>query len=1072
MDRRIHIKYSRIITVIITMMLLIIPLVRVTVHADETEIKENTAAETSQSKIVDPINQEEGYSCVLYNNTNGLPTSEANDIAETEDGFIWIGSYAGLVRYDGNEFLRISSTSGITSVRCLFVDSKDRLWIGTNESGVAVMEHDEFRFWGRKEGMRSSSVRDITEDEHGTIHVATTDGVALIDSEMNLHMIEDPRVSGYVDVLEPGIDGYIYGITNLGDAFTLRDGVITHFYDHQDSQFSGISYIYPDPNNMGHIYLETKDARLFYGTMDDTMHVVREIDLGSLETIANMSYIGGRIWICTRRGIGALDSEGLHILDNVPMVYSVESVMADYEGNLWFTSSRQGVMKIVPNQFSDISEKYGLPEMVVNSTCLLDDKLFIATDSGLAVVDNNGIVSDVPVKEAHTASGEPADAGNLVEMLDGCRIRSIIRDSKDRLWISTWYKYGLLRYDHGELTSFTTDDGMVSNQVRAIYERVDGSILTAGVGGVCIIEEDTVTDILNEEDGLNNTEVLTVIEGKNGDILVGTDGGGIYILTQDDVIHIGADEGLFSEAVMRIKYDSSNRVYWIIAGSAVAYLTDDYKLTAVDKFPYSNNFDIYKNSRGEMWILSSNGIYVMPSSDLIENADMTPTHYGRSSGLPCISTANSYSELTPDGDLYIAGATGVAKVNIEASYGAVKNLKASIPYIDADGVRLYPDEDDTFQVPPETKKITIYGFVFNYSLINPFIKYRLEGFDTEASTVRRSEFDSVTYMNLKGGKYRFEMQLKNQGGQTEKSIAVTINKQKAFYEEYWFYALLIGVAGFVIHRIVKAYVEKRISLLEKEHQEAVEKERIQTELSTATLIQTSMLPHIFPPFPDRDEFDIYACMNPAREVGGDFYDFFLIDEDHLCLVIADVSGKGIPAALFMMASKIILQSCAMLGHSVTEILEKTNETICSNNQAEMFVTVWVGILEISTGKLTAANAGHEYPMIRNGNGDFEILKDKHGFVIGAMEEVKYKEYELQLEPGSKVFVYTDGVPEAENAQHQMFGMQRLKDALNKDPDASPEQLLGNVKNAVDEFAAEAEQFDDLTMLCIEYKGSH
>lgn len=250
-----------------------------------------------------------------------------------------------------------------------------------------------------------------------------------------------------------------------------------------------------------------------------------------------------------------------------------------------------------------------------------------------------------------------------------------------------------------------------------------------------------------------------------------------------------------------------------------------------------------------------------------------------------------------------------------------------------------------------------------------------------------------------------------------------------------------------------------------------EKERISTELSLATQIQYAMLPHIFPPYPERHEFDIYATMEPAREVGGDFYDFFLIDENHLCMVMADVSGKGIPAALFMMISKTILQSCAMLGISVSEILEKTNEAICSNNQVEMFVTVWLGVLEISTGTLTAANAGHEYPVIKRAGGKFEILKDKHGFVVGGLEGSKYKEYQIHLAPGDKLFVYTDGVPEATDANEDMFGIERMLSALNKDPEASPEQILKNVRSAVSAFVKDAEQFDDLTMLCAEFNGS-
>ena len=250
-----------------------------------------------------------------------------------------------------------------------------------------------------------------------------------------------------------------------------------------------------------------------------------------------------------------------------------------------------------------------------------------------------------------------------------------------------------------------------------------------------------------------------------------------------------------------------------------------------------------------------------------------------------------------------------------------------------------------------------------------------------------------------------------------------------------------------------------------------EKERINTELGLAARIQVSMLPHQFPPFPDRKEFDLYASMDPAKEVGGDFYDFFLTDSDHLCMVMADVSGKGIPAALFMMVSKVILQSCAMLGRSAGEILTKMNEAICSNNQAEMFVTVWVGILEISTGKLTAANAGHEYPALRRAGGDFELFKDRHGFVIGGMAGIRYREYELQLAPGDKLFLYTDGVPEATDADKRLFGTDRMIAVLNGNKEKSPEQILKGVRSAVDGFVKDAEQFDDLTMLCLEYKGT-
>ncbi len=249
-----------------------------------------------------------------------------------------------------------------------------------------------------------------------------------------------------------------------------------------------------------------------------------------------------------------------------------------------------------------------------------------------------------------------------------------------------------------------------------------------------------------------------------------------------------------------------------------------------------------------------------------------------------------------------------------------------------------------------------------------------------------------------------------------------------------------------------------------------EKERIGTELALATKIQAAMLPSIFPPFPERTEFDIYAVMDPAKEVGGDFYDFFLVDDDHLGLVIADVSGKGVPAALFMMITKILIKNYAMTGLSPAGTLEAVNKQICSNNPEQMFVTVWLGILEISSGKLTAANAGHEYPVLKQPDGGFALFKDRHGFVVGGMDEMRYRDYELQLRPGAKLFVYTDGVPEATDKENRLFGVDRMLEALNREPDASASAILRQVRQAVDGFVGAAEQFDDLTMLCFAYRG--
>lgn len=249
---------------------------------------------------------------------------------------------------------------------------------------------------------------------------------------------------------------------------------------------------------------------------------------------------------------------------------------------------------------------------------------------------------------------------------------------------------------------------------------------------------------------------------------------------------------------------------------------------------------------------------------------------------------------------------------------------------------------------------------------------------------------------------------------------------------------------------------------------AAAEKRYEQELELARTIQESALPKNFT-FP-RDDFEIYATMDPAKEVGGDFYDFFFTDKNKLALVIADVSGKGIPASLFMMRGKTAVKGFAEAGMSPAEILERANNALCEGNDAEMFITAWIGIIDLKTGLLQCANAGHEYPTIKRLNGEFELLKDKHTMPLAAMPGIRAKQYEVQLEPGDRLFVYTDGVPEAINEQTEQYGDERMLKVLNRDKDLPMEQILPDVRKDISDFAGKAEQFDDITMLGFTYKG--
>ena len=1020
---------------------------------------------SDDKKVVDPLDKEIPFSTVIYDGSSGLPTSVANDIVQTDEGFIWIASYGGLVRFDGNDFERIDSKGSPASVSCLFVDSQGRLWIGSNDDGVALMENGKFHWWNEAGGLPADKIRGIVEGEDGTMYVGTISGIGMISPKGDIKRLDQPKIKDvYVGQMKLASDGTLYCVSNEGDYITVRGEKLDNYVDHEKCNIKDMISVLPDPEESGMIYIGTKGSEIYHVKAKGNPSG-EAIDVSPLTNITNMQMIDGNLWICARNGIGLIDEKGFHYLDDL-LQSSASSVMKDYEGNLWFSSSRLGVLKVTPNQFADLFGQFDIPEHVVNCTRVYDETLFIGTEVGLLVLSKQGLIDSVPITEAKYASGGAYPADDLIKVLEGIRIRSIIRDSKERLWISTWQAKGLLRYDHGKLTVFDESAGLPSDSIRVVDEADDGSIVVACTGGVSVIEGDRVTKTYDEDDGLETNESLTVCCAPNGDILVGSNGGGIYVISGDKTRCYDKKDGLDSNVIMRIYYDEKHDLYWIMTGNSIAYMTPDYKITNVDGFPYPDNLDMYENNRGEMWVLSGDGIYVVSEEDMLANGKITYTHYGMENGLSGTVVSNSYSELTKKGNLYIPTNTGVMKVNINNPGKDYKDIKQAVPFIEGDNKMYYPDKNGNFKIPASVKKITIFGYVFNYSLTDPQVACQLEGFDRQKMFFRQSEMHPMVYTNLSGGTYKYTMTLLDDTGDESKSLTVKIIKQRAFYEHVWFYILLFMALFALMFLIFRLYVNDKMKKLEERHQ----REQVTRELQMANRIQMSMLPHEFPPFPDRHEFDIFATMDPAREVGGDFYDFFLIDDDHLCLVIADVSGKGIPASLYMMNSKVVLQTIAKTGVSVDEILTRVNDALCDNNQLEMFITVWVGVLEISTGKLMASNAGHEYPAIMQAGEKFELYKDKHGLVLGGMEGMTYSEYELQLQPGDKIFVYTDGLPEATDAELNMFGTDRMLDALNEDPDAAPEQLLRNVRGAVDAFVKEAEQFDDLTMLCLEYKG--
>ncbi len=866
---------------------------------------------------IDLNGKDTGYTSVLYDNSNGLPTSEANDIIQTSDGFIWIGSYSGLIRYDGNEFERFDSTTGVTSVVSLFEDSKERLWIGTNDSGVAVMEEDTIRFFNKNDGLQSLAVRDIREDENGIIYVATTNGIAIIDEDMNLIPIDEGELAGaYIKNLSGDENGMIYGVTIDDDLFIIKNRELVAFYKEEEIGIEEIHTIVADPENDGWFYVGTKNNEVYYTKVGDDSKEREVYNVAPLEYINHLYSVDDRIFICADNGIGYLENEELYIVENIALTNSVERMMVDYQGNLWFASSKQGVMKITPCMFYDVFLGNDIENCVVNTTCIKDDELYIGTKaSGLIVVSQNGVKKNIPLTEARTVGGVDIEWTDLLAAYEGGNIRSIVCDSRGRLWISSYGDYPLVRYENGKVTCFTKADGLPSDRVRTVFERDDDTFLVACTGGVAVIKGDSVTDVYNEDDGIENTEVLTVTakESENGDIIVGTDGGGIYVIGSNGTTHIGVEEGMSSEIVMRVKVDEERGLVWLVTSNSIAYLDNDYNINVIKKFPYSNNFDMYENANGTMWILSSNGIYTVSVDELIANGEISPEFYSADNGLNCIATANSYSALSDDGDLYVAGTTGVSKVNINKPFTNNTDLKASVPYIEVDGEYVYPDENGEYTLSEDAQKVTISTFVFNYSLINPLVTYYLSGFENNKVTVDRTDLMPVDYTNLRGGEYDFVVKLQDPSGSNEdKSITVHITKEKQFYEHPWFFIIAALIAGILIQVAVHFYIKHKTAVYEKK---ARENQILVHEITEAFAKVIDMKDKYTNGHSTRvGEYTVLL----AKELG---YDDDTVDKYYNIALLHDIGKIGVPSAVLNKQGKLseeefaIIKSHPVLGYN-------------------------------------------------------------------------------------------------------------------------------------------------------------
>ncbi len=742
-----------------------------------------------------------GYSTVLYDATNGLPTSDSNFVLGASDGYVWVGGYSGVFRYNGTVFEKLDPSEGMANARGLFEDSKGRIWVGTNDDGIVVADGSRYIRYTYKDGLPSSSIRVFAEDSEGCVYAGTTAGLCYVNTRSDLEVVDDSVLNHEtITHLSSDAEGTVYGLTKDGNLFSVKDHKVDKMLDSDDIGTDKITSILADKGGSGKIYIGTDSGILWYGDFGASSSSLKKISAEGMGKIRWISNDCGRIWLASSDAAGYIDeNDKFHFLDNIPLENSIEMMTSDYQGNMWFTSSTQGVMKVVTNNFRDITFIAGIPDEVVNSTCLYGDILYIGTDNGLYAVDKN----------LDTVENE------LTEYIDTTRVRCIKKDDAGNLWVSTYKddKGIVCLTKNGEIKAYTTENGMPGNEVRCAIPASDGRIIAGTNSGLAVIKDGKVIQTVTVSDVITNPVFLTVAEGLDGEIYAGSDGDGIYVINGNDVKHLGRDDGLASDVVLRIITDKERGVVWIITSNAVEYLKDGV-ITRIASFPYNNNYDMYFDDNGNAWVISSYGLYMVDADSMLEDAVTDYRLFTISSGLPTTPTANSYSELDDEGNLYFSGRTGVGMVNIDHLFDSVSEVKVYIGSVLFANEEILPDEKGLYTIPAGEGRIQISADVLDYTMTDPNVHMYLDGAGDEGITVSRSRLSGLEYTGLKYGNYNLHIDiLDTNTGEVLQQEVFQIKKMPKLLEllivRIFIVALLILAAGLFVWRFMNNTIIRR-----------------------------------------------------------------------------------------------------------------------------------------------------------------------------------------------------------------------------------------------------------------------
>lgn len=776
------------------------------------------------------------YIRTVYNNTNGLPGGEANDIASTLDGILWIGTYAGLYRHNGKEFRLMNEYDSIKTVRCLYADEYGKLLVGTNDNGFSIVENEEIIcVCTEKDGLPADSIRCVTSAGDGVYYIGTTAELAVVE----LYRTADGWKTGIRAIipevysaqrLSSNGKGLVAAVASNGQVYLCQNEKLVTVVPLEGRKIISAAF-----DEEGKLYAAGENNQLYIFKIDNgdklKITLTATIDCKPLDHINSLVFNEGLLFLCSDTGAAYIDykkaaagQNGFYMLETGLFNNSIDNMIVDYQGNLWFSSSRLGLLKMCDSAFDEIYLSAGFDEAVVNSVTKFNGKIYFGTDDGLSMIDEK--------------TGEICE-NELTEKMKKLRVRCLMIDSKNRLWVCTYTK-GLYCMDRaGNISEYETT---TAQQFRLLLELSDGSIAAAGKKGITFLKDGLVTKRLTKADGLENQVVLTLSERPDGTLVAGTDGGGIAIIKNQKIEKlIRRTEGLTSNVVLRTVNDYEGKKatggIYLITSNSICYMYDDFSVKHLANFPYSNNYDLVVREDGNIFVLGSAGIFVVNREELLSGNKVDYILLDLKRGLIGSLTANSWNYIDENNNLYLSCDSGASVLNLDSYDKIDHSCRMQLKSVIVNGERYSVPKDKHFIIPGDSDSIEVIPEILNYSINNPYISLYMNGIDEHPNVMTQNELASVIYSNIPSGKYDFHISLLDSKGiNVLDEVVYEIEKPNHIYDYWWFHVYAFTVMIMAIAWLTW-YVTATIQnfRFEKQEQE-IARIRDQIRMSNETIL--------------------------------------------------------------------------------------------------------------------------------------------------------------------------------------------------------------------------------------------